>query len=395
MPDARSAISVAGARRRLVYVVHSLDPGGTERLATDMALAFREEYDVRVICLDIPGLWADTLRRAGIPVHCVYRQAGLDPAVSWRIAALARRWDASILHAHQCTPWFYAALSRLLYPAPRLLFEEHGRFHPETSSTARILVNRLLIRRLTHAFVAVSADVRERLVRYEGLRREDIDVIYNGVSARPAVTSQERASLRASLGATPQDLLIGTIGRFDAIKNLPMLVRAFAEAAANEPRLRLILIGDGPERSRIETLLAEMGVQGRVLLTGFRDDARRLAAALDLFVLSSFSEGTSMALLEAMSAGVPATVTAVGGNPEIVQDGITGWTVASDDAAALSRVLLALVSNPATAARRGAAAFSTFEERFTFDRMIERYRQQYRTLLGEQSGVLPHAAKAS
>jgi glycosyltransferase involved in cell wall biosynthesis len=376
------------ARRRLVYVVHSLDPGGTERLVTNMALAFRDQYDVRVICLDLPGRWADLLRRQSIPVHCVYRQARFDPAVPLRIARLARRWHADILHAHQYTPWFYAALSRLVHAPPRLLFEEHGRFHPEVENTRRVWINRLLLRRLTHASVAVSADIRERLVRYEGLRREDISVIYNGTAPATAMTTEARAALRATLGASPGDVLVGTVGRFDPIKNLPMLVRAFSDAARTAPRLKLVLIGDGPERGSTERAVSDAGIRDRVHFTGFRDDARVLTQALDLFVLTSWSEGTSMALLEAMSAGVPGAVTTVGGNPEIVREGITGWLVASDDSKGMAGVMNAVAANPNLAAQRGTSARADFDERFRFQHMIEQYAERYDALLRAPGAVL-------
>ena len=168
----------------LAYVVHSLNPGGTEKLIVEMSLAFASEFDVAVMCLDEPGLWAAELRAKGIPVHCLWRQPGLDLAMPVRLANHFRRSNTQIIHAHQCTPWFYAALSRLLHSAPRLLLEEHGRFFPEVQNPKRVFVNRLLVRKLTHRFVAVSSDIRMRLQRYEGLNAERIEVIYNGAKSR-------------------------------------------------------------------------------------------------------------------------------------------------------------------------------------------------------------------
>src|SRR5262245_48172480 len=198
-PDAGSG------RARLAYIVHTLNPGGTERLAVDMAVVFAERYDLQVICLDEPGLWASELRARGIAVHCLWRQPGFDVAIAWRLARLLRRNRVDLVHAHQCTPWFYAALSRLLHRRPRLLLEEHGRFHPEVLNTKRIRVNQLLIRRLTHAFVAVSADIRERLAKYEGLVRDRIRVVYNGTRPVPALPAAERAALRRELGCSETD----------------------------------------------------------------------------------------------------------------------------------------------------------------------------------------------
>ncbi len=368
-------------RPGLAYVVNALNPGGTEKLVVEMSLSLASEFDVRVVCLDTTGTWARTLREHGIPVYCLWRQPGIDLAMPVRLARLFRRHRIRIVHAHQCTPWFYCALSRIFYPTPRLLLEEHGRFFPEVRNRSREIINRLLIQPLTHSFVAVSNDIRVRLQEYEGLRRAPIDVVYNGVAPEPALTSEDRAQLRQELGLAAGDFVVGTVGRFDPIKNLPMLVQSIAAAREQVPAVRGLLVGDGPVFGAIRERIEQAGLDGVIQLTGFRADARRVIQCLDLFVLSSFSEGTSMALLEAMAAGVPVAVTAVGGNPEIVRAGVTGWVVSSGAEAALTAAIVEAASDGALRARRGAAGQRRFEEEFGFDTMIGRYRQRYQGLL--------------
>ncbi|HLA71760.1 MAG TPA: glycosyltransferase [Steroidobacteraceae bacterium] len=368
----------------IAYVVNALNPGGTERLVVDMSRAFAREFDLMVICLDEPGAWGQALRAEGIAVHCVWRQPGMDLSMPRKLARLFRAAGTRIVHAHQCTPWFYAALARLRYGAPQLLLEEHGRFYPEVRNRKRAFVNRALIRPLTHRFVAVSEDVRQRLESYEGLDAAQIRVIYNGVTPPDEIDPAARTALRSRLGVAPGDFVVGTVGRFDSIKNLPMLVRSIGAAIKQNPQVRGLLVGDGPEMARIHALIAELGLSERIVLTGYRDDARQLAQCMDLFVLSSLSEGTSMALLEAMSAGVPVAVTAVGGNPEIVSSGETGWVVPSDDVGALSAALTDAMADAPLRAQRAAAGQRRFNERFRFETMLDRYRELYRELL-EQS----------
>lgn len=368
-------------RLRLAYVVNTLNPGGTERLVVDMSRAFKEDFDVEVICLDEPGEWAVGLREQGIAVHCLWRQPGLDLSIPARMARHFRRSGADIIHAHQCTPWFYAALSRLLYARPRLLLEEHGRFYPEVDKPVRRWVNRLLIRRLTHRFVAVSDDIRSRLVRYEGLDHSQIQVVYNGVKPIEPLTAAGRSKCRADLGFSDEDFVVGTVGRFDPIKNLPMLVSAFAQAGLGNDRFKCLLVGDGPERAKIEAQVAAAGLGRQVVFTGHRDDARTLVQCLDLFALSSFSEGTSMALLEAMAVAVPVVVTSVGGNPEIVLRDATGWVIESDDQAALTSAIRQAQTDPALRRERALAGQRRFTESFSFDSMIDRYRSLYSALL--------------
>lgn len=368
-------------RPALTYVVISLNPGGTEKLVVEMSLAFATEFDVSVLCLDEPGMWSSDLRARGIPVYCLSRQPGLDLTLPLRLAHYFRQLNTQIVHAHQCTPWFYSALSRLFYPATRLLLEEHGRFFPEVRSFKRIFVNRLLVRRLTHAFVAVSEDVRRRLKRFEGLDYKLIDVIYNGVKAEAALGTEARDEIRSKLGFSPGTIVVGTVGRFDPIKNLPLLISCLARIGEKTDSVRGLLVGGGQKFGEVQSFVEKAGLIDRVCLTGFREDARRLIQCMDLFVLSSFSEGTSMALLEAMAAGVPVLVTNVGGNPEIVTDGETGWIVPSDSVSEMVVAMQDAINDPPKRRQFALAAQHRFESRFVFHRMIDSYRQQYHRLL--------------
>ncbi|MBK8508747.1 MAG: glycosyltransferase [Candidatus Competibacteraceae bacterium] len=376
---------MSSIRPGLAYVVNSLNPGGTEKLVVEMSLAFAPEYDLQVFCLDETGLWAGRLREQGIPVYGLWRQPGLDMAMPVKLAWYFRRHRTRIVHAHQCTPWFYAALARLLYPAPRLLLEEHGRFFPEVENRKRAWFNRWIIKPLTHRFVAVSEDVQERLRRYEGLLHQAITVVYNGVALGPRLDTATRAALRREWSFTPDDFVIGTVGRFDPIKNLPLLVNSLARAGAEAPNIRGLLVGDGSELGATRALIERLKLTDRARLTGFRDDARTLVQCMDLFVLSSLSEGTSMALLEAMAAGIPVAVTAVGGNPEVVVKDQTGWVVPSDSVEALTDVLLEAVNDPEKRQAFARAGRQRFEDCFTFDHMIETYRNFYRDMLARTS----------
>jgi L-malate glycosyltransferase len=371
----------SAARPGLSHVVNSLNPGGTERLVIEMSCEFSREYDVQVLCLDTPGAWARELRDRGVRVHTIWRQPGFDVSIPAKLKTHFQRQRTRIIHAHQCTSWFYAALSRLSYSEPRLLLQEHGRFYPEVENRARAFVNRALIRRLTHRFVAVSRDIRDRLVRYEGLDAGQIEVIHNGLAGAPQLTAAERQGLRNELGFAETDFVVGTVGRCDSIKNLPMLVSSLAAAAGQIGALRGLFVGDGPELGELTARIAGHGLSQRVRLTGYRNDARRLVQCLDLFVLSSWSEGTSLALLEAMAAGVPVAVTEVGGNPEVVLRGSTGWTVPSNRHEALTAAIIEAARNPAQRKRLALAGQQRFEQQFSWSGMIQAYRRCYSELL--------------
>lgn len=380
------------ARPKIGYLVHSLDPGGTERLALDMALWFSSRYRLQICCLDRPGQWASAARQQGLPVTCLYRRPGIDLRLSVRLAAWIRDTGIDLIHAHQYTPWFYAGLARLLCPGTRLVFQEHGRHYPEVRKPKRILFNRLLLAPLTSGMAAVSEDIRHRLAVYEGLSTERIEVIYNGARPVAPLSRELRQELRRSLGFGSDEVVVASVGRLDPVKNLDLFLDGIAAAAGRVPELKGLIVGDGPEAVRLRDKAGEMGLAGRVVFTGFREDAARLVQAADLLALVSFSEGTSMALLEAMAAGLPAIVTRVGGNPEVVADGRTGWVISSDHLDEFTRALIEAARDGKERAALGQEARRRFSERFEFTAMTRSYDRLYRRIL---SGKIPWAGAAN
>ncbi len=367
---------------RIAYIVHSLNLGGTERLAADMSLALKDSFDMSIVCLDEPGIWAEQVREKGVAVTCLYRQPGLDFRMASGLASYARQRRIDLFHAHQCTPWFYAGLSRLLCPAPKLVFEEHGRLYPEVLNKRRKWFNRFVLQKLTHRVTAVSSDVKQRLIDYEGVCPDRIQVVYNGVKPAPPVSDADKKALRRRFGFSDQDIIAGCVGRLDPIKNLPLFINALKTARAACPDLKGIIIGDGPLYSELKTLVKTLDMQDHIRFTGYRKDAAFLIHIMDIYTLVSFSEGTSMALLEAMSAGVPAIVTRVGGNPEIVVHDQTGWMILSDDPSALTAALTNAASDVTKRHSLGRNARNRFLESFTFDRMIQQYSSIYKQFRG-------------
>lgn len=371
------------SRPRVAHVVNSLNLGGAETLVVQMSRALRKDCDIHIVCLDEPGLWAKGLRKEQFPVYCMWRQPGIDLNVALRIAAFCKRNRIHIIHAHQCTPWFYGAFSRYLYKNTKLLFEEHGRFYPEVENPKKKNVNRMLIQPRTHRMTAVSEDVKKRLVRYEGLSEEKIAVVYNGVEPSPNLSREEKSALRNELGVPDDAFLVGSVGRIDPIKNYPLFVNSLTDIMSQRKDIWGVVVGDGPSHQSLKRLIEARGVEDRFRLPGYRSDAGKLIQCMDLFILCSVSEGTSMALLEAMAAGVPVVVTDVGGSPEIVVRNETGWVVPSNDRKALTEAINDAVDNPRLAERYAQAGKKRYENSFRFSEMIRNYFTIYQELMNK------------
>jgi L-malate glycosyltransferase len=368
-------------QKNIVYIVSSLNLGGTENLVVQMSQTFQSTYNISVICLDEPGLWAKKLRNCGIPVYCFWRQPGLDLSMAVKIAVFCKKKGIDIIHAHQCTPWFYSALSRLFQPKTKLLFEEHGRHYPEHYHWGKNCLNKILIQNLTHKAVAVSRDVAKRLVKYEGMSKGRIDVVYNGVHFPQEITAERRKLFRKQFGFKANDFIIGAIGRLDPIKNLPLLINAIFEAKNDNKDIKGLLVGDGPELEKLKNQVAKLNLKDDIFFTGYRKDATEILQCMDIFSLCSFSEGTSMALLEAMATGIPAIVTNVGGNPELIAEGVNGWIIQSDNLIEMTAAIIDSTHNIQKRKLYGKEGQKRYMKNFTFDIMVEKYKKIYLTIL--------------
>ena len=215
------------------------------------------------------------------------------------------------------------------------------------------------------------------MAKYEYISRDKIEVIYNGIKE---VDSQRlsRDELLSELGlAIDNSKYVGTISRLEPIKNQSMMIKAFFKVNQQIPGLKLILIGDGAKLLDLTQLAKSLGIEKDVIFTGFLDNPQRYISLFEIFLLSSFSEGTSMTLLEAMSMSKPCVVTDVGGNPEIVIDGETGMVVPSDDAEEFANAILNLLLDEDEMHAYGKAGNKRFFQKFTASHMINNYQKLY------------------
>jgi glycosyltransferase involved in cell wall biosynthesis len=361
---------------RVLQVVLSLNPGGTERLVVELTRRLHSEMPMAVCCLDEAGSWATELEGAGITVSALGRAPGFQPGLPRRVAAIAKAHDAAIIHAHHYSPFVYGALARVYRPGLRVVFTEHGRLSDAGPSPRRRAANTALRRLATRVF-AVSNDVAAHLVA-EGFRRGRVGVIYNGIDVGMAPAPADRACVRARLAAAPDELVIGTIARLDPVKDLRTLVEAVSHLVS-ERRVRLVIVGDGSEMPNLKQHVDGLRIAANVTFLGHRDDAREWLPGFDVFANSSTSEGVSLTILEAMAAGLPVVATAVGGTPEVLDEAI-GRLVPARNPGALAAAIRVLAEDAVLRQNLGRTARRRVEARFALDRMVREYADVYRAV---------------
>jgi glycosyltransferase involved in cell wall biosynthesis len=369
-------------RLRVLQVVLSLAPGGTERLVLELVKRSAPEIAMAVCCLDRAGAWGEDLRRCGIVVNALDRRAGFHPMLGYGVAQAARRHEAAVVHCHQYSPFVYSCLARLYQPSLRVIFTEHGRLSDAPPSPKRRLANTVLAQ-CPHEVFAVSEDLKCHIVS-EGFSENRVGVIYNGIEIGPMPTSADRDGARVMLGLSKELFVIGTIARLDPVKDLEMLIRSVSRLNEARPT-RLLVIGDGAERERLERTSMEMDHGVSTYFLGHRDDARSLLMACDVYANSSISEGVSLTILEAMAAGLPVVATRVGGTPEVVDESCARL-VAARNPEAMTAALVELAGSPEKRAAMGLAGRARVEARFTLKRMVAEYREAY----FRAAGVSPH-----
>lgn len=379
-PLCESAAPTAAEAPGVLHVVLSLAPGGTERLVIEIVRRLAGDFRMAVCCLDVAGDWAADVTSRGVPVIALGRTPGFHPSIGLRLARLARTMRVDVLHCHQYSPYVYGAIAALVSRDLGLVCTEHGRLSDAPPSTRRRVAN-AIISRLPGRIYAVSAELRRHLID-AGFAARGVATIHNGIEPGRRPGAAERRAARRQLGITDSTFVIGTVARLDPAKDLSVVLGAFADVRVALPDTRLVVIGDGPERARLEAQASEGGVRDAVCFTGHRDDARSLLPAFDVYVNSSRTEGMSLTILEAMAAMLPVVATSVGGTPEIVVEGRTGALVPAGDPGALAGAITRLSDDRARRRRMGEAGRARVEGSFTITRMVERYARVYDEVRG-------------
>jgi glycosyltransferase involved in cell wall biosynthesis len=356
---------------RLLAYTDSLQVGGAELALGYLLGALSSEIETGVLCADRRVGEAIAAGRPGTPVFAVPAPVGVRDARSLIAHVRAvRAFAPDVLHANQAWPWAcaYGELAGLLVPGVRVLAVDHL---PLASAVprGRLLARRLLARRLG-SHVAVGQHAARLIEQIVGLPAGSVGVVPNGVP--PPADAGDVAA--ACLAAPP---VIGSLGRLTDQKGYDLLVRILPEL----PGATLVLVGDGPERTALERTAAQLGVGERLLITGWRADARAYLPAFDVFALPSRWEGMPLGILEAMHAGLPVLAADVGSVAEAVCDGESGYVVAPDDRDALRERLQRMLADPELRRRMGERGRSLARERFTDTAMARRYEAIYRSLV--------------
>jgi glycosyltransferase involved in cell wall biosynthesis len=363
---------------KILHVVENLNRGGLERVVVELIRAQRSlGHDCRVVCIFEDGLLAAELRSLGVRVDACHKRTGVDLRALIGVRRAFREHRTDVLHTHNPLAHYNAICATLGLRRRRVVNTRHG-MGAIRGGTRRERLYRLTMH-ATDVAVCVCSAARDEFVRRGVIPTAKALVVANGIRTDgfEARSSAARQALARELGYAPDTRLIGTVGRLNWAKNHAMLLDAFVGLAATEPNLALVLIGGGALESDLRARAAALGIDSRISFLGDRDDVPRLLTGLDLFVLSSLTEGYSIALLEAAAAALPIIATDVGGNGEIAAHGVRGLLVPPSAPEQFAAAIRSLLADDHLREQLGRAARAWVLAEGSFRTMAERYEAIY------------------
>jgi sugar transferase (PEP-CTERM/EpsH1 system associated) len=394
-PGLPSEPAVAGGSHGaplVAHVIYRLDVGGLENGLVNLINRIpAERFRHVIICLSDYSAFRRRIQRGDVPVFALNKPPGNSPVLHLKLWRLFMQLRPDIVHTRNFGT-LEAMLPAALAGVPVRIHSEHGHDVGDIGgSNRKYQWVRRALRPFVHQYIALSQDLEHYLHKKIHVPAARVVQLYNGVDTElfhPARGSREPLPYEGFAGS--EQFVVGTVGRMQAIKDPPTLARAFVRLLRAVPdgarRLRLVMVGDGPLKEQVRSiLLEEAGAARLAWLAGERDDVPRIMRGLDLFVLPSISEGVSNTVLEAMASGLPMVATNVGGNPELIEAGVTGTLVPRNDPESMACAIRAYADSPELCRRHGTEARRTVELKFSMHTMVDAYMAIYDRLLASNT----------
>lgn len=360
---------------RILHVLDSLRPGGTENGVVNVAQRLAPEVDTHVACLRCSGDFAARLP-APSQVYVLGKGTSFSPSSVKSLFHIIRRLRPDVIHTHNLGPLIYASLATVAGTLTPILHGEHGQIQERERNTRRRWQRRLLYRccqgvhTVSHSMIAA--------LEAEGLPVQGMTSVTNGVDAARYCPPESKAAARSALGMPEQGQVIGIVGRFVALKRHRLLLQAFDRVAAEIPALRLVILGDGgDDQDTIRTAIENHPRRSQIDWPGMQSNTVPWYQTLDLLVAPSLIEGLSNAVLEAMSCGVPVLAHSACGNTEVILHETNGYCDDIQTEEDLVASLRRRLARPDHLQAAGNSAREHVLKQFSLDSMAQGYRRLY------------------
>ncbi len=358
---------------KILYLINYAGSGGSERYVELLARYYHGSKAHCGLCYNVDGPLVEKMKALDIPMYQLPMKHIADISAAKKLAQIVKNEGYEVIHAQYPRENYIAILAKIFGCKARIVFTSH--LISEQPPVWRLL-NRLFTPH-DHAVLTVCT-YGEEVLKRGGVARDKIRIVFNGVDA-PAAPVRDRAVLK-EFGIREEEKVITILTRFSEEKGVPFLLRSIAKLKEKTAvPFRLLLVGTGPDFDRDKALIPELGIEDKVVLTGFRTDTAKLLAASDIYLNSSSSEAMSFAILEAMAAGLPLVLTDVGGNPELVNTGkVSGLLAPYGDEEAYADAMRQLLEDDALRAQYAAASRAKARDEFDLYTLLDKLFEIYK-----------------
>ena len=373
-----------GKKTRILHIIESGGPGGAETVLLNIVNNLDEDKYHSIVTLLRTGWLHQQLKKNGISTIVLNSARSYDVSFLFRLWLKVKERRIDLIHSHLPDVNLYSCLAGFAAGVPVVTTYHGSPIEPRKRISPHSL-KYSLIGKLSARIVAVSDCLKNDLVRIARFPPRKLRTIYNGVDWRRFALPLNSTTKRNELRIAPDEKVVGMVANLRPAKGYEYFIRAGAIIAQNVPKVKFLIIGENEDklRERVTKEMDALGLTDSVIFLGFREDVPELLRLLDVFMLSSISEGLSIATIEAMAAGVPVVVTRSGGPQEVVTDGKTGFLVLPKDEKSLAEKALLLLKNRRLAASIGKEAQSQVRTKFSIDTMIRNYQTVYQECLNK------------
>lgn len=365
------------AKKKVLHIVEDLEIGGLEKIIANIVLGLdKDKYEIAVWCLARGGEIAEELVDKGVAVKILGMDSYHNPFKVLGLASLIKKKNVDILHTHGYFASTFGRLASILARTPVIITHVHTTYYG--FKKRNILIERFFSL-FTDKIVCVSQAVNKFVVEVEGISEKKTCLIYNGVGKRRLFEGDIDSDVdRRSLGFEDKDLVVITVASLTRHKGHQVLIDAARVISKRYENLRLLIVGDGPLRNKLEVYAKELQLSSKIVFTGQRKDITPLLRLTDFFVLPSTErEGLGIALIEAMAEGLPVIGTKLGGIPEVIEDDVNGLLVAPGSSYELAGAMEKLIRGKGIREKMGQMGRKIYEQRFTVSKMNQNIEALY------------------
>lgn len=381
---------------KILYVTSSPGAifGGGKKVFFSLIQGLDKEIFQPVVCCSKEGLYSDLLANAGILVRPLNMDNRYNLWNVFRLARIMKEESVTIVHSQGGgRSNFFALLAAKLAKVPIKIVTVATLVErwEDTSFSRRSVYKAVdrMIEKFADKFICVSEELRQALMRGHGMTSQQVVTVHNGINISSHQCNRDREEILSELNLPKDKIIISLLGRLVWMKGIDFFLEAAHELCKSHQDVHFLIVGDGPLRNELEQQMQQLGLSEVCTFTGFQKDIPAILKIIDILAIPSHSEGLPMVILEAMACKVPVVGTTIGGIPEMIEDGTTGFLIPPSNSAALAEKLSPLIKDETLRKDMGEAAKQRVEDFFSESKMIRETEQVYLDLMNEK-GLFGH-----